>query len=83
MIEEYGLLQINMRTYTVMIVLTCCAVLIPISDPISEIMSEMENQAYSGDIGGGSHSGGSKLVTYPHVLEETLSSSVSINVRHC
>ena len=79
MIEEYGLPQTNMRTYTVMIVLTCCAVLIPISDPITEILVESEKQAHTGGIGGGGQSGGGKLVAYPHVLEETLSSSVSIS----
>ena len=78
-IEEYPLPQATMRTTLVMIILTLCALLVQISAPTSEVFNEVGEQNFSGEIGGGGQPGAGKFIAYPHVLEDTLPSSVSIS----
>ena len=68
-----------MRTTIVAIVLIFCALLVQISAPVADVFNDDEEQRFAGDIGGGGQSGHGKFVAYPHILEDALSSSVSIS----
>ena len=68
-----------MRITIVAIILTLCALMIQISVPIADVINEDEKHRFAGDFGGGGLPGQGTFIAYPPVLEDTLSSSVSIS----
>ena len=53
--------------------------MIQISVPIADVINEDEKHRFAGDFGGGGLPGQGTFIAYPPVLEDTLSSSVSIS----